>query len=190
MVLTLDSALAAVRERLSLETDELVLRTFLDATLSDFDRLIRESGVRASDNVIAEIKTAQSCRRAIVEFIEICEDIEDMRTKEEAQDLLRRLEETKVALQGFAVCARVEREYRHLLEALPRLPSGGTDPYGMKLNQKKNQLNRRAPACPACGERMMVASSQENAWWVCSTFPMCFEKQWMTRDDKEYLGFN
>ena len=145
MVLNLESALAEVRERLSQETDEHILKAFLDASLSDFDRLIRESGIRPSEDVTAGIKTTQSCRRAIAELIDICEDIEDVRIKEEAQDLLRQLEETKVALQGSAVCARAKRESRGLLEALPRLPSGGTDPYGMMLNQKKNRLNQRAP---------------------------------------------
>ena len=104
MVLTFESALADVRERLSQEIDEHVLKTFLDASLSDFDRLIRESGIRPSEDVTAGIKTTQSCRRAIAELIDICEDIEHVRTKEEAQDMLRQLEETIVELKGFAVC--------------------------------------------------------------------------------------
>ena len=183
------SAISVLDERLSTQTDEHELIKSLDAALLEFEALYRADPRSFSDDIVDKLKAARECHRALPAFIEICEDIEDVRVKEEAEDLMHQLHEVAVHFGNFAVRDRIEKEYRGLKEQLNKLPSAGSDPYDMERNRRINILNREAPNCdkPNCGAPMTIRVSKTNAWWGCSTFPKCYGHKRLTKKQRAYL---
>jgi hypothetical protein len=183
------SAISILDERLSTQTDEHELLKFLDSALLEFEAMYRADRRSFSDDVVDKLKAARECHRALPSFIEICEDIEDVPIKEEAEDLMHRLHEIAVHFGDFAVRARIEKEYRGLREQLNKLPSAGGDPYEMERNRRISILNREAPTCEMrnCGSPMVISASKTSAWWRCSTFPKCFSRKSLTKKQRAYL---
>lgn len=185
----LDSSLGILDEQLRTQTDEHKLIKYLDAALPEFEALYRADPRSFSDDIVDKLKAARECHLALPTFIEVCEDIEGVPIKEEAEDLMHRLHEIAVHFGDFAVRARVEKEYRGVKEKLNDLPSAGSDPYDMERNRRINILNRDAPTCNKrnCGSPMVISASKTSAWWRCSTFPKCYGRKWLTKKQRAYL---
>ena len=185
----IERAFRKVDEQLRTQTDEHELLNILDDAWPILSRWYWRPILTHNAAGRQRLDAAYACYRALPRFIEICEDIEDIKYRSEAQDLMNDLAEIAESFRGCAVCARVKKEYRGLKERLNTLPAAEDDPYELERNRRINVLNREAPICskPNCGSRMAIRACNTNAWWGCSIFPSCFSRKSLTKKQKAYL---
>jgi hypothetical protein len=183
-------ALAALQAQLNHEVDEYELKDILDRALPEFDHLSQDDRRLLHTEVINQLKTARACQRALEDFIDLREDIADVRSMEEALGLRDELRDISSHFEGFAVRGRVEKEYRELTERLRNLPSEAEARSDTELKLRIAKLNGDPPKCRKCGAPMILHLGRTTPFWGCSTFPRCYSRRWLTKKQRKYLGIN
>lgn len=184
----LEKALAELQGQLTVQSDEQKLKQFLDAAIPEFESLYREARSAFTTDVVTQLQDVRACQSALQEFIEICEDIADVRSKEEARELKDRLRDISSHFENYPVCGRIEKEYRGLSQALVTLPSESDAKTDVKLNSRIAQLNGDPPECRKCGSPMVLHLGRSTPFWGCSTFPKCYSRKWLTKKQRRFLG--
>jgi len=183
----LGEMLRDLQRQLKSQTNEHELKQYLDQTLLEFEALYRKGSSDFSSNTITLLKAARACNRALQDFTDISMDIIDVRSKEEALELMHDLHKLSFHFEEIAIRQRIEKEYRELHQRLDDLPSEGITSAEAEKNRRLASLNKEAPKCRKCGSQMVARASQSAAWWACSTFPKCFSRAWLTKKQRQYF---
>lgn|SRR5262249_5748112 len=165
----IDGLVQVLREVYSEEELHKTLSTQLDA-LRD---VYRRNRVAFSQEYIAFLKTVGQMDKAVLTFIELKEELEDVYDIADYTRLMATFGDIWIALRGSAVAKRVEKEMRGLREKLPALKKQSLVLEGMKISAKLIQLERKAPNCRR-GHRMIIRKRESEYFWGCSEFPHCF----------------
>jgi|RhiMetdeSRZDD1v2_1073273.scaffolds.fasta_scaffold87841_4 hypothetical protein len=179
----IDELVQVLREVHSEEELHKTLSTQLDA-LRD---VYRRNRVAFSPEHIGFLKTVGRMDKAVLAFIELKEELEDVYDIADYTRLMGILGDIWIALRGFAVAKRVEKEMRGLCETLPALEKQGLVLEGMKISAKISQLEREAPNCRR-GHRMIIRKGESEYFWGCSEFPHCFLTRKLARGEKDFLN--
>jgi hypothetical protein len=126
-------------------------------------------------------------KKALEEFKLLLEDMNDVRTREHANELLWQLEEVAERLGGWEVERRVRKEMRELIERRASLPSAGVVAEATKAHRAYSRLLAIAPSCRKCGRPMLPQPEPSFSFWGCSTFPECWSRRWFGRTEFDIL---
>jgi hypothetical protein len=147
----------------------------------------RRNRVAFSPEHIAFLKTVGEMDKAVLTFIELKEELEDVYDIADYARLMAILGDIWIALRGSAVAKRVEKEMRGLREKLPVLEKQSLVLEGMKISAKISQLERKAPNCRR-GHRMIIRKGESEYFWGCSEFPHCFLTRKLARREEDFLN--
>lgn len=163
---TNEALLCAVRAILanSLATSEFV--NLLPALLSHLRLAYKRDPKSFNAEAIADLKHAAKAAEIVREFTELLEEVEDMRTRDDAVQLIARLELVASQLKGYAFADRVAKEVREILEKYSSLP--------WESDVQRRRVLGRAPHCQKCGSPMTLRESSYGPFWGCAAFPRCF----------------
>jgi hypothetical protein len=112
-------------------------------------------------------------KKALEEFKLLLEDMNDVRTREHANELLWQLEEVAERLGGWEVERRVRKAMRELIERRASLPAERVVIEANKAHRAYSRLLAIAPSCRKCGRPMLPQPGPSFSFWGCSTFPAC-----------------
>ena len=130
----------------------------------------------------------ESKYQALNEFIFILDDIQDIIDIEDSNNCIIELRNLTKVLDDIPLRKRIDKEIRSLAESQESLPSRQHFSYRTNLNKAISTLERNAPNCSLCGSRMVIRSSNDNFhFWGCSTFPICFGKRGLTREQLKLI---
>jgi hypothetical protein len=129
-------------------------------------------------------------KKALEEFKLLLEDMNDVRTREHANELLWQLEEVAERLGGWEVERRVRKEMRELIERRTSLPSEEIVVEANKAHRAYSRLLAIAPSCRKCGRPMLPQPGPSFSFWGCSTFPECWSRRWFGRTEFDILDAN
>jgi hypothetical protein len=179
----IDGLVQVLREVHSEEELHKTLSTQLDI-LRD---IYRHNRAAFSQEHIAFLKTVGQMDKAVMTFIELKEELEDVHDIEDYVRLMTILGDLQNALRGSAVAKRVEKEMRELRERLPDLEQRNIVLQGMKISAKIIQLEHNAPHCRR-GHRMIIRVAESEYFWGCSKFPHCFFTRKLSRGEEDFLN--
>ena len=183
----LNDLLDRINKMLAGQTNEHELQQCLTSSLNDAEAFYREDRTPFTPDIIDNLKGIRDCHQALQEFLEVCEDLADVRSKEEARELKDQLREISSHFEHHAIRARVEKEYRELSQRLVELPSESEAHTETKLKRRISQLNGDPPDCKSCGSPMILHLGRRKPFWGCSTFPKCYGRKWLTREQRRFL---
>lgn len=129
------------------------------------------------------LQRISSSIKAVQEFSEILEDFQCLTDKEDVNETIGSLYSVVEKIEGFAITARVQKEIRELLEKRANMPSRESLESDKKLSRAISQLDSRNRACKKCGARMVIRKGNGAYFWGCSTFPSCWGKSWLTKEE-------
>ena len=178
--------LARIRSVLAATSNEHELRRELSLHLRELRRLYKIDKQPFSEDDIEFLREAGVVLEALEELTEVLEGIESLPDVLHAADALEDLDRIARAIGPLPVQQRVLREMRALRERFPRI-----DDSTLKQQERRSQsilrLERDAPPCP-CGARAVLRESRLGFFWGCSTFPECWKKRPLKRQEAEALG--
>ena len=78
---------------------------------------------------------------------------------------------------------RIKKEIRELLERKTVLPSRGQTKKDKQLLRALSVLRSNSYECNKCGANMVLRDGPNLPFWGCSTFPACWGKKHLTKDE-------
>jgi len=124
---------------------------------------------------------------AIKMFIEEQDDFPYVSTKEEVDEAVGRLYAIVEKVDGLKVSLRVGKEIRELIEKKSTLPSQVANQRSSELKRAIATLSSNSPSCKKCGSNMVLREGNGDYFWGCSTFPKCWGKKWLTKEELNVL---
>jgi hypothetical protein len=125
--------------------------------------------------------------KAIGEFIELLDEFDYINTKEEAEEIILRLNELNELIGNGKITLRIKKEIRELIEKREKLPSFSERQYSVDLMKAINKLEKNPPACHKCGRPMVLREGGFSFFWGCSIFPHCWGKKYLSRSESAML---
>ena len=132
---------------------------------------------------VESLKKLSVVLEALTIFIEEQEDFTYLSTKEEVDESINRLYHVVETVDGLKVAGRVNKEIRELLEKKIQLPHEAGIRWSAKLEDALRKLRRNSPTCSKCGKNMVLRDGPYSYFWGCSTFPTCFGRKQLTKDE-------
>jgi hypothetical protein len=163
------------------------LHKTLSTQLDTLRNIHRRNRAAFSQEHITFLKTIGQMDKAVLTFIELKEELEDVYDIADYTRLMSILGDIWAALRGAAVVKRVEKEMRELRERLPDLEKQHILLAGVKLSTKLSQLEHNAPNCRR-GHRMIIRQGGSEYFWGCSEFPHCFLTRQLARGETDFLN--
>jgi len=170
----------------AVHSEEELHRT-LSTQLNALRDIYRRNRAAFSQEHIAFLKTVGQMDKAVLTFIELKEELEDVYDRADYARLMASLGDIRNALRGSAVAKRVEKEMRRLREQLPDLEEQNIVREGMRISAKIVQLELNAPNCRR-GHRMIIRKGESEYFWGCSEFPHCFLTRQLARGEEDFLN--
>lgn len=140
--------------------------------------------------IIGFLKGLAPVEQALREFIDGLQDKEWVRTRDDAEDLASRFHDIADSLGNHFVRKRVEKEIRELVEKAKSLPLVSAIEADAEQRQRIARLEEKAPNCQKCNCKMVLRESQHGYFWGCSTFPKCFGKRWLSKNEAALLSID
>lgn len=131
-----------------------------------------------SEENIYRLKGLRTIFQNIREFVELRDAITDVRTCDDANEIIKRMLAIARNVGTVAVQKRVLKEIRALREKGVVLKRLDDERSIRRTRQEKSsliaQLEKNSPRC-ACGHRMVIRESIYRYFWGCESFPRCFK---------------
>ncbi len=124
---------------------------------------------------------------AVQEFSEVLEEFQYVTDKEDVDEIIGSLYSVLEKIEGLAVKARVQKEIRELLEKRANLPTRESLVSDLKLSRAISQLDSSNRVCKKCGARMVIREGASGYFWGCSTFPRCWGKSCLTKEERNII---
>jgi hypothetical protein len=121
-------------------------------------------------------------------FVELREELVDVRTLDDYSAMVGRLTDIKGRLAPFAVCQRVMKEVRELNERLPTIRERDYAKQEIKANTRIIDLEQNAPHC-RCNHAMVIREGRHGYFGGCSRYPFCREATQLTPEQRDRLLF-
>jgi hypothetical protein len=125
---------------------------------------------------------------AIHEFKDAQEDARDVRTRDEAAEVLARFDALRERLWTPFLVQRLQKEIREVVEKAASLPDSDSLRHNAKRKRLLFELESHAPKCYRCNGRMVIRETRASTFWGCSDFPKCFARQWLTKQQAALIG--
>ena len=170
------------------ETNEEFLLEEGQRRLNELRQLWRASKSAYSTDDVSNLKKAASQLNAVQMFCDEEEEFEYISDKDDANDVIGRLYPIVEALDSLAVAGRVQKEIRELLERMKTMPTSAAKHRSAALNQAIQRLTAKAPNCRKGHGRMVLREGNGSHFWGCSTFPKCWSKRWLTKNELAQFG--
>ena len=164
-----------------------MLHTLLETRLSILRVLYRSNKEVFSNEHILFLQKVGQIDTAIVAFIRLREELEEVLNVEDYHRLMAELAQIRETLSGTAVIQRVEKEIRSLREKLPKLEEQVRIAQQIRLQSRRRQVERNAPVCPD-GHAMVIRESTRGYFWGCTWFPNCAHTKRLSRDEEKMLA--
>lgn len=177
----------ALRGALATYTDERKLLELIDERLSLLRSHYRQFRAEFSDESIQFLKSLAPVQSALREFIEAIEDKDWVHSRDDAQELACRFGELAERLSPHLVAKRAAKETRELLSKAQSLPFLAVSAGETDFHRRASLLEASRKKCRKCGAKMVLRESQHGYFWGCSTFPLCFGKQWLSGEESKLL---
>jgi hypothetical protein len=120
-------------------------------------------------------------------FIELKEELLEVRSLMEFEDLMDRLTHTNEALAGFRVATRVAKEIRELREKLPTLRDHDEAHKTFHRSSRIVDLEQKPPRCSK-NHPMVVRDGRHGYFWGCSRYPLCMGRAQLTAEQQHILA--
>lgn len=124
---------------------------------------------------------------ALKRFTEELEEFPYLATKEEIDDVLGNLYHIVDEVNELKVAGRVQKEIRELVERKPGLPSRAASDKDRAKKKAMATLQSAAPTCNKCDNIMILREGNGDYFWGCSTFPTCWGKKFLVKDERSAL---
>ena len=183
----MQDTVARLKQAIATMADEVKLQDLIFCWLQELRTQYRRSSDRFSPDLIAELQRAARLAETIHEFRDAVDDASDVRTRDEAMDVARQLENLRVRLWPPVLAKRLDKELRELAERAASLPEAHTLKRGAAQRQIAMELQSAAPPCTRCGMRVVLRETADGAFWGCSAFPRCFSTRPLRRDEWKSL---
>jgi hypothetical protein len=119
-------------------------------------------------------------------FVEIKEELADVRGLKHYGFLMNRLADLKGALASFAVGKRVGKEIRELNEKLPDIRQQDEADEQSRLSARIIDLEQSERRC-SHNHIMVIREGRYGYFWGCSRFPNCEQTKQLTSEEKGKL---
>ena len=182
------SHIALISEVFAEELNENIILEKISDKFSLIEYYIKKTHVSEPDDLVDKYNSIERKFQALNEFILILDDIQDIIDIEESNDYLTELRNLSDIFSDIPLKKRIEKEIRSLNEEQESLPSRQQFSYQININKAISTLERNAPTCSSCGSKMVIRSGKDNNhFWGCSTFPTCFGRRWLTREQLDLI---
>lgn len=119
-------------------------------------------------------------------FVELKEELQDVGSPKECEDILSRLVPIKDALAGLPAARRVTKEIRELQERLPAIRDQDEARRKSHLNFRILGLEQN-PRCCRRKHPMVIREGLEGHFWGCTRYPFCRETAQLTPEENDHL---
>jgi len=141
-----------------------------------------------TEDNINELKNASDQIRSIKIFIEEMEEFEYIDNSNEVDEVISKLYPVVEITSNLKISERVKKEIRELIMRRASLPSIANQNKSKSLMSGINVLNTNKPKCKKCGSGMVLREGNGTFFWGCQTFPKCWGKKWLTKDELSKLS--
>ncbi|MHB1215921.1 MAG: topoisomerase DNA-binding C4 zinc finger domain-containing protein [Thiobacillus sp.] len=176
-----------LRGALATYTDERKLLELIDESLSLLRSRYRQFKAEFTDESIQFLKSLTVVRDVLREFIEAVEDKAWVHSRDDAQELACTFGELGERLTPHFVAKRAAKETRELLATAQSLPFAAVNVGQNDFRRRISQLEAAGKKCQKCGSKLALRESQHGYFWGCSTFPQCFGRQRLSREESQLL---
>lgn len=128
-------------------------------------------------------------KKKLVEFEEamdlyenLLDELHDLKCKETAQNIIEDFEEIKTLLYGYSFTKIIDIRIKDIKERMSYLQVCEN-----LITKRINTLEIHAPQCTKCNKRMVVRDSSNGYFWGCSTYPDCWGKRILTKEEQLWL---
>jgi len=171
------------------ETNEQYLLEHGSVLIETLRATWKEHKPEFSQDNINSLQKSASQLEAISEFIDEEEDFKYIDNVDDADETIGRLYPLIELTDNLAVSGRIQKEIRELIERKDKLPSRALKQQDVELKNAINKLSANAPDCKRqdCGCKMVLRQGNGSFFWGCSSFPKCWGKQWLKKEELELL---
>ncbi len=183
-----DHTIAQLRLALDTIADENLIQDQILSALQNLRNEYRRVPTSFSSETIRNLKRLSSLADAIHEFKDVLEDARDVRTRDEAVEVLVRFDALREKLWTPLLAQRLHKETRELVGKSESLPSSSALRRNAERKRLVFELESQAPICYRCSGRMVIRETRASIFWGCSDFPKCFARQWLTKQQQGLIG--
>jgi hypothetical protein len=177
-----------LRDACRTQVNERRLLAELETTLTSCRRLYRNDRNVFTAGEVEELKLVRAGTKALGAFQKLLPDVQRLRSREDADEIVCRLQRVRGPIADWAVAARIDKEIREIRARARNLPCAEDVKRKASLNHKLIQLEERErKRCPKCGDPMSVKNSPSGYAWRCAEFPRCKGYQKLTRSEREFV---
>ncbi len=185
---TVAEQVLALQRTLSTVARERDLLAAVDQSLLALRHAYARNRAEFSAETVSFLVTVRTLHDTLPQFIDALEEKECIATREDAEDLMVRLDELGADLRPFRVAMRVDKEVRELAAAARNLPPAAAVAATSDQRERVLFLEREAPPCSRCGAPRVIRGRPSGRFWGCSTFPGCWSRRWLSKAENELLG--
>ena len=120
-------------------------------------------------------------------FIDMKEELDDVGTIKDYQDIIRRLVDLKGRLAPHAVSKRIAREIRRLNESLPGIMNREEANRSFRFAARIIEMEKKPRACGR-KHAMVIRVGSHGYFWGCSRYPFCQETALLSSEEKRRMG--
>ena len=140
-----------------------------------------------TDDTIVFLKSLAPVKNALRELIEAIDEKDWVHTRDDAQELASRFGNIGEQLSPHLVAKRAEKEMRELVAKAKSLPFAAVARSEADFHRRRAQAESSTKPCQKCGAKMVLCKSQHGYFWGCSTFPQCFNKRSLSKEESGRL---
>jgi len=119
-------------------------------------------------------------------FIDLKEELLNVESLKEYEDIVRRLTHAKNALACFPVARRVAKQIRALNERLPAIREQDEAQRQFRLNARILDLEQNPRRCRR-NHPMVIREGTHGHFWGCSRYPFCCATAQLTPEENDLL---
>ena len=172
---------------ISEEVNEKILvtegRKLLDTLREDW----RSNRTSFSEDDLVFLQKTVRLLNEVENFIYEQKDFDLISSKEEVEEVIVRLHDILENTSELEITTRIRKEIRELLERKTVLPNRGQTKKDKQLLRALSILGSNSFDCNKCGANMVLRDGPNLPFWGCSTFPACWGKKYLTKDELSML---
>jgi len=143
------------------------------------------SGFTASD--IEFLKSMGVISNHLRAFLELLEDLVNVSSLSEYEDIVSRLVRAKCALASFPVSKRIAKEIRALSERLPAIRQQDDARRQFRISARIISLEQTPRRCPN-RHPMAIREGTRGYFWGCTRYPFCTATAQLTPEENHFLN--
>ena len=185
---SVDQSVSELKSALEKTFDEDALLEFVGKKLASLREIYRSQKDQFTPDAIDFLKKVARIEKALHEFIEALAEKSWIRTRDDAHELATRFQEVSERLAPHVVAQRAAKEVREMVERSKSLPAAAVVEKDADYLRRIVRVEAQSRVCRKCGSKMVLRGSQYGLFWGCSTFPTCFGRTWLTKEESARLS--